>query len=133
MHSVRLMTHSLMRRSAWIALLAFLLNALAPTLAYAMASQTEREFIVDLCASYSLKQERVTQFGEDSDSSAPHALKHCPFCLSGVQSPPVPGVVTTLADMPPDAVLAVVRDVHAIPDPLLYWSASHNRGPPTLS
>jgi hypothetical protein len=114
------MTQGLIRRSAWITLLAILLNALAPTLAYAMASQIERRLIVELCNSYNLKQE-------------PHALKHCPFCLSGVQSPPVPGVGPTLADLPPETLLGVVRDVHAVPDLLLYWSASHNRGPPARS
>ena len=130
MHSVSHMTHSLMRRGAWIALFAILLNALAPTLSYAMASPAERKLIVELCTSYNLKQVLV---GETPDSSQPEAFKHCPFCLSGIQTPPAPPIAATPADLPPDTVLIVVRDVHAIPDQLLYWSASHNRGPPARS
>ncbi len=130
MHPVRWMTQSLMRRSAWIALFAFLLNALAPTLAYAMASPAERSLIVEMCASYSPDRALAAEY---PDSPAPDVLKNCPFCLSGAQSPPASVVAPTLVDLPPETVLGVVRDVHAVPDQLLYWSASHNRGPPVHS
>ncbi len=133
MNFVTHLTHSLMRRSAWIALLALLLNALAPSLAYAMATGQERTAIVEMCTSFDVKKELLVQADDNNEQATLHGLKHCPFCLSGELTPPVPLVDRAAADFPPEAVLRLVRTKQHLPNLLLFWSASHNRGPPVLA
>lgn len=126
------LSHKLLSRSAWIALFAVLLNALAPTLSYAMAAGRGGA-VVEMCTSFGLKKVVVSKAGGDGAPSVAHGIKHCPFCLSAdsVSAPPGGGVsaLPTAAG----AVSAVVSASSIIHDPLLSWSAAHKRGPPVLS
>lgn len=132
MRSLTTLTHTLLRRGAWVALFAVLLNAIAPTLSYALAAGKSMA-VVEMCTSFGLKKVLVAQGGEESDTSAAHGVKHCPFCLSADQTPPTPVDASSAAIVPPHALLAVIRDPQFVPDPLLFWSATHKRGPPSLS
>lgn len=132
MHSLTTLPHNLLRRGAWIALFAILLQALAPTLSYAMASGKSMA-VVEMCTSFGLKKVLVEQGGGESDTSAAHGVKHCPFCLSADQTPPAPLDATPVAIVPPPVLLAIIRSPQFVPDPLLFWSAAHKRGPPSLS
>jgi hypothetical protein len=89
--------------------------------------------VVEMCTSFGLKKVLVEQGGGESDTSAAHGIKHCPFCLSADQTPPAPVEASSAATVPPLALLAVIRDPQFVPDPLLFWSATHKRGPPSLS
>ncbi len=132
MNFVTHLTHSLMRRSAWIALFALLLNALVPSLAYAMASGQERKAMVEMCTSFEVKKPLVVQVDDKFDQATFHGIKHCPFCVGTELTPSVPPVAATAADFP-DVVLVVDCEQQRLPDSLLFWSASHNRGPPNFS
>lgn len=127
MTSLADITRSLMRRSAYIALLAVLLNALAPTLSYALAAGKGMA-VVEMCTSFGLKKVLVSQ-NDGGNTSSTHGIKHCPFCLSA-DSPPAPADISAAAPAPTDAPLLAVRDRQIVPDPLLSWSAAHKRGPP---
>jgi CelD/BcsL family acetyltransferase involved in cellulose biosynthesis len=132
MNFVTHLTHSLMRRSAWIALSALLLNALVPSLAYAMATGQERKAVVEMCTSFEVKKTLSVQVDDNFDQATFHGIKHCPFCLGAEPTPSVPPVAAKAADFP-EVVLVVDRQQQRLPDSLLFWSASHNRGPPNLS
>jgi hypothetical protein len=126
------LSRKLLNRSAWIALFAVLLNALAPTLSYAMAAGRGAA-VVEMCTSFGLKKVVVSKAGEESAPSAMQGIQHCPFCLSADSaSAPPPGAVSALPALP-DAVSAAVPVSSIIHDPLLSWSAAHKRGPPVLS
>ncbi len=133
MNFVTHLTQNLMRRSAWIALLALLLNALAPSLAYAMASGQERKVMVEMCASFDVNKERVVQVDDNFDQATFHGVKHCPFCLCTELTPSAPQLPNTVAAFSDDAVLVIAVQPQHLPDFQLFWSASHNRGPPSLS
>lgn len=124
-------TRNLMRRSAFIALFAVLLNALAPTLSYAMAAG-KGVAVLEMCTSFGLKKVPVS--GTDSeDTSSTHGFKHCQFCLS-VGAPPPPSVKQTVAVFAPlQTAMAMASDRQIVRNPLLFWSASHKRGPPSLA
>jgi len=130
MTSIADITRSLMRRSAFIALFAVLLNALAPTLSYALAAG-KGVAVVEMCTSFGLKKVLVSQ-NDSSDPSAAHGIKHCPFCLSA-DTPPAPAGSSATLFATPVTALVVVSARQFVPDPLLSWSAAHKRGPPTLA
>ncbi len=132
MVSVIGLTRNLLRRAAYFALFAVLLNALAPTLSYAMAAGKSMA-VVEMCTSFGLKKVLVSQSGDESDTSAAHGIKHCPFCLSADQTPPPLAAASSAAPIPPDTSLAVADGRPFVPDPLLFWSSAHKRGPPALS
>lgn len=131
MTSIADMTHSLMRRFAWIALFAVLLNAIAPTLSYVMAAGKGMA-VVEVCTSFGLKKVLVSQ-NDSGDTSAAHGIKHCPFCLSADPTPPAPAKHAAVAFVPAEKSIAVATALPAIHNPLLSWSAAHKRGPPALA
>lgn len=131
MNSSATLSHRLLSRSAWIALLAVLLNALAPTLSYAMAAGRGGA-VVEMCTSFGLKKVVVSRAGEESAPSAMQGIQHCPFCLSADSASPLPRAASAQPALPGVAGAAVpVSSI--IHDPLLSWSAAHKRGPPVLS
>lgn len=130
MVSISDITRNLMRRCAYIALFAVLLNALAPTLSYALAAGKGMA-VVEMCTSFGFKKVLVSKT-DGSDSSATHGIKHCPFCLSA-DTPPAPAGHSATLFAAPVTALVVVSNRSFIPDPLLSWSSAHKRGPPSLA
>ncbi|MDP2878434.1 MAG: DUF2946 domain-containing protein [Sulfuricella sp.] len=131
MLSIADITRNLMRRSAFIALFAVLLNALAPTLSYAMAAG-KGGAVVEMCTSFGLKKVLVSKT-DGSDTSSTHGIKHCPFCLSADSTPPVPAEQSATLFVSPETVLVVASGRQIVHNPLLSWSAAHKRGPPSLA
>ena len=64
----------------WIAALAILLGALAPTVSQALSvSQSGKGFVVEICSANGSK---MTQIIGDDESSVPSAMGgHCPYCV----------------------------------------------------
>jgi hypothetical protein len=120
-----------MRRSAFIALFAVLLNALAPTLSYAMAVG-KGGAVVEMCTSFGLKKVEVPRTDGEADTSAAHGFKHCQFCLSA-GTPPPPTEQAAAVFVPLQTAMVVASDRQIVRNPLLFWSASHKRGPPSLA
>jgi hypothetical protein len=130
MLSIADITRRLMRRSAFMALFAVLLNALAPTLSYAMAAD-EGGAVVEMCTSFGLKKVLVSGAGGEDTSSA-HGFKHCQFCPSA-GTPPPPTEQAAAVFVPPQTVMVVASNRQIVRNPLLFWSAAHKRGPPSLA
>lgn len=120
-----------MRRSAFVALFAVLLNALAPTLSYAMAAG-KGGAVVEMCTSFGLKKVLVSNT-DGSDTSSTQGIKHCPFCLSADSTPPVLVEQSATLFVPPETALVVASGRRIVHNPLLSWSAAHKRGPPSLA
>ena len=131
MLSIADITHRLMRRSAFVALFAVLLNALAPTLSYAMAAD-KGGAVVEMCTSFGLKKVLVSGTGGE-DTSSTHGFKHCQFCPSAGTPPPTSAEQAAAVFVPPQTVLVVASGRQIVRNPLLFWSASHKRGPPSLA
>jgi len=131
MLSVADMTNRLISRSAFIALFAVLLNALAPTLSYATAAGRGLS-VVEMCTSFGLKKVAVPKDGE-TDTSDAQGLKHCQFCLSAGMMAPTSGKQAAAEFAPMQTAAAVPCDRQIVRNPLLFWSASHKRGPPSLA
>lgn len=130
MISIADITRSLMRRSAFIALFAVLVNALAPTLSYAMAV-SKGGAVVEMCTSFGLKKVLVSGTGGEDTSSA-HGFKHCQFCPSAGTPPPSTEQVAAVFVLP-QTVMVVASDRQIVRNPLLFWSVSHKRGTPSLA
>lgn len=130
MLSIADITRRLMCRSAFIALFAVLLNALAPTLSYAMAAG-KGGAVVEMCTSFGLKKVLVSGTGGE-DTSSTHGFKHCQFCPSA-GTPPPPTEQVAAVFVPPQTVMVVASGRQIVRNPLLFWSVSHKRGPPSLA
>jgi hypothetical protein len=108
----------------WIALLAILFSALAPTVSHAVAAYAPEDALA-MCT--------VNGYKQLDDSKAPgsikHGMEHCAFCTihgGGDALPAVPSVALAIAagrDVYPPLFYAAPRSQHA-------WSASNPRAPP---
>lgn len=107
--------------SIWIALLAILFSALAPTVSHALAAANPIAN-VQMC----------TADGGKAPADLKHGMQHCAFCtIHGGGDGLLP---------PPAVALAVLagRDAYpplfyAAPHPLPAWSAANPRAPPVLA
>ncbi|UXH77568.1 DUF2946 domain-containing protein [Roseateles amylovorans] len=123
--------------ASWIACFAILLTALAPTLSHAFRPDVPAGWI-EICSATGAKLIRAddglglkteASGKSDSDSTADHAVKHCPYCSSHA----------TALGLPPAASSGVIALSlgHAVPKlfltaprTLFAWAAAQPRGPP---
>ncbi len=116
---------------SWLACLAMLFNAFAPTLS--VAANGPRMY-TEMCTVSGTKYVAVGQdetAGSATDSVL-HHLKHCPFCMTHAGSFALPP-----AQLPPFAALGG-HDVfpplfYQAPAPLFSWTAAKPRGPPATA
>jgi hypothetical protein len=107
----------------WIAMLAVLFAALAPTVSHALASTTEAA-LAEMCT--------VGAPSKKAPSNTMHGMEHCPYCASHGAAPLLP---------PPATMNFAVIGGHDFYPPLFYtapqplhtWSASRPRGPPVFA
>ncbi|MYM41930.1 DUF2946 domain-containing protein [Duganella qianjiadongensis] len=117
----------------WIAMLAILFSALAPTVSHALAAVSVATDTVEVCTVNGYQLVKVP----DSDSSkapAPmkHGMEHCAFCTTQG------GSYTLTSSLSVIAAFDASRDVYpplfyAAPHSLHTWSASNPRAPPFLA
>lgn len=119
------------RFTAWLAMLAMVLGALAPTLAQAVVASSDRAGWVEVCSVSGMIWVQADTGTTPSDSpSAPvaDASMHCPWCtLHG-----------GAADLPPVLVLAEPLPRQTEPPPAFFhavtlsgtWAVAHARAPP---
>lgn len=113
--------------ATWIAALAFLLAALAPTISHAVGSSW-----VEICTAQGSKWVQADDGGDAGQPDAAHTLEHCPYCSLHVPTlgvPPTPEVLPSLlapTDELPLAFLAAPRTLHA-------WVRAQPRAPPFVS
>jgi Protein of unknown function (DUF2946) len=124
------------RITAWLAMLALVLGALAPTVAQAMVVGGERADWLEICSVSGMAWVKVDT-GEvrdqqpDGGAPAGAASQHCAWCtlhggVSGLPTvSPVPVMAARLTDLPPAFYLA--------PMAASVWMPALSRGPPLAS
>jgi hypothetical protein len=117
----------------WIAMLAILFSALAPTVSHALAAAGTAVDTAEICTMDGYKLVKLT--GSDSGKApapAQHGMEHCPFCATHSGShllAATPFVVFAL-DAGRDAYPALF---YTAPPSLHVWSAANPRAPPFLA
>ncbi|MEO8406992.1 MAG: DUF2946 domain-containing protein [Oxalobacteraceae bacterium] len=125
------------RLTIWIACFAILLNALAPSISYAMSARNgQSSSWIEICTVGGTKF--IAPASDSASDTAPssdsidHQSGHCPFCLSHAG---------TFALPPPSATPLAISVGHDLfpflfyrsPQPLFSWTAANPRAPPVAS
>lgn len=107
----------------WIAMLAVLFAALAPTVSHALASTTEAR-LAEMCS--------VVDAGKKAPTNTMHGMEHCPYCAVHGTAPALPTSMSS--------GFAVIGGhdfypplFYTAPQPLHTWRAARPRGPPAFS
>jgi hypothetical protein len=105
----------------WIAMLAVLFSALAPSISHALTPSAPYGY-ADICS---------TDKAKKAPAPPMHGMEHCPYCATHGAAP---------ALLPPTATSLAVIGGHDFYPPLFYsaphplhnWTAAHPRGPPAV-
>lgn len=107
----------------WIAMLAVLFAALAPTVSHALAASTS-SVLSEMCS--------VDGPTKKAPSNTMHGMEHCPYCATHGGAPAL--------EPPALSGFAVIGGhdfypplFYTAPQPLHTWSVASPRGPPALS
>lgn len=119
----------------WIALLAVLFGALAPSVSYALAAQRGGTAQwAELCGVNGVKRVLVAAETPPAPQRDPlqHHIEHCPYCAThgGTFALPPPAALSVAVIGGHDRYPSLYY--HA-PAPLFPWSAAKPRGPPAVS
>jgi hypothetical protein len=114
--------------TSWIACLAILFGALAPTLSHAVDRAAPQVIVFPICsaAGHTMADIGLADAGLGTDP-----LRHCPFCVDQHHAP-------GLLPQTPAALAAVGGAVlpllfYQAPEPLFHWAATRSRAPPRIS
>lgn len=118
--------------TSWIAALAILMAAVAPSISHALGAKTGASWI-EICTSAGAKW---VQPGDRADKKAPagktHPFEHCPYCSLHANATAIPAAPAVLAltisasDLLPAAFLLAPRTLYA-------WASAQPRAPPQFS
>lgn len=119
--------------AAWIASIAILFAALAPSVSHAMSTSSNGIW-AEICSIAGTKYVKVdSDQGSKADLSSASAihLKHCPFCATHAGSFALP---PDAAQMPPLLSLQDTRPLlfFQAPYPLPAWTTAPSRAPPAF-
>lgn len=129
------MNGTIRRCAAWLAFLAILFAALAPSVSRAMAPAGSGGW-AEICTMQGAKLVKVNDGdgdggGQPSGKSTQH-LEHCPFCFTqhdAVDLPPTPAPM-----LHPAAGSTIYPPLfYQAPRRLFIWSAAQSRAPPSRS
>lgn len=115
-----------LQRVTWIALVAMLGLALAPTLSRAFAATAGFDPWAELCSTVGSK----TAGGEPRDAVA--MPDHCPLCSHLAEAPMLPTPDVAALPSPDGADYLPALFAHS-PRPLFAWAAAQARAPPSVS
>lgn len=119
-----------LRRGSWLALLAVLTFALAPTVSHALAHARGSTAWVEVCTPQGMQMVAVDSQSAPAETPALGGhLEHCPWCGLGGSHLGLPPAELALrqASAPRDAVPALFLQAHR---PRFAWAAAQPRGPP---
>jgi hypothetical protein len=121
----RIVRHAL---TSWIAMLAILFGALAPTLSHAFVRADAQALAFPVCSAAGHAVPDVKNTGIDLGVDP---FKHCPFCADQHHAP-------GLLPQSPATMLVIGSPVlpslfYQAPEPLFHWAATRSRGPPLVS
>jgi hypothetical protein len=116
--------------AAWIACLAILFAALAPSISHAMSS-ARGDVWTEICSVGSVKLVKIDGATlQKSDPGTQKPMSHCPFCAShGDASVLPPGMSDTLLPL-------IAHETYPAlflqsPHPLAIWATAQSRAPPS--
>ena len=120
------------RFTTWLALLAMVLGALAPTVAQAMVASSDRAAWVEVCSASGMVWVKAdtgesADAGHDGRMPMSDATQHCPWCSLHGAAADLPVVMVTdlmprQTDLPPAFLRAVTRPG--------VWAPPQARAPP---
>jgi hypothetical protein len=125
------MTNITRRFAAWIACIAMLFAALAPSMSQAM-SALPGDTWTEICSTSGSKFVKVTSGTDDASHPAKHKavhVEHCPLCATHAGSfalPPSAGFTIPLIETQETHPLLFFQAPH----PLAIWTAAQSRAPP---
>ncbi len=121
-----------LRPATWLALIAVLALALAPTVSRALAFAHGEAAWTEVCTPLGLKLQAVADTGEEAPAAHLGQLEHCGFCGFSTGAAPLP--VAASHDLPA-ATAAEALPVLFLQAPrtLLAWRSAQPRAPPSLS
>jgi hypothetical protein len=121
----RFVRHAL---TAWIAVLAILFGALAPTLSHALVPAAAQPFEFPVCSAMGHTAD-VKLPGLPEPAADPS--RHCPYCVEQHHAPALlPQAMATLVAISGHVLPPLF---YAAPTPLFHWAAPQSRAPPRLS
>ena len=112
----------------WIAMLAVLFSALAPSVSHALAKSAP-SILLEMCTVDGVK---AADGSKQTPSKSMQGMEHCAYCLTHANSPA----------LPPPAMSGFTAigghdlyppPFYTAPQPLHSWSAAKPRGPPSGS
>jgi hypothetical protein len=121
------------RLISWIATLAILMGALAPSISQALSVyKSSQGFVVEICSTSGAK---ITQtISEEQDTQLPHSgamQGHCPYCV--VQAFYLLPTNTALEFRAPEQNCQPSAFSYQAPQPIFSWLSLPPRAPPALS
>lgn len=111
-----------------IALVAALINALAPTISYVLARSQNLQ-VVELCTSFGIKKILVDAAGEPAGQEAPSHNPHCQFCMAAQDATAVT-IAFALAAKPIFFARSGLICSGCAPRPTPAWLQARPRAPP---
>jgi hypothetical protein len=126
------LAHRTGRLTAWIAIFAILLAALAPSVARALSPPQTAMPWTDICSVVGTQAAPTTEPMSGSGQHEGMGLKHCPFCLTHAGHFALPA---TTPDVLPtaDSCAEVFPPSAATPPPRFIRAAAQSRAPPANS
>lgn len=126
------MTRATRLLAAWIATLAILFAAVAPSIAHAVASAGGGAVWAEICTSKGIRLVQLDADADPAGTSQPTHVKHCVFCNTGADSAAPPPAFDLLLP-----VLAGAGRMPPLfyqsPHPLFLWAPAQSRAPPQLA
>lgn len=118
--------------ATWLALIAVLAFALAPTVSRAMAYANGEATWAEVCTPLGMKLKAVADVGEESPAAQAGALEHCGYCAFSAGAAPLP---TAAAQVWPAAAAAGALPALFLQAPrtLFAWQSAQARAPPSHS
>jgi hypothetical protein len=117
----------------WIAMLAILFSALAPSMSHALAAAGAPAGTMEICTADGYKLVKAPGAdGDQAPAQAQHGMQHCAFCATHGGSAALPGAPSVALardpgrDIYPPLFYTAPRTPHA-------WSAARPRAPPILA
>lgn len=128
-------THTTRKLTAWIALCAIVLGAVAPALSHALSrfGDGDKRW-VEVCTVAGTKLVAVDDSGEKGKAGDADVFpaERCPFCSTHGGAPALPAT-----QIMPFSLNGTIEEVPSLylhaPRPLFIWAASQPRAPPVLS
>jgi hypothetical protein len=118
------------QRYIWIALLAILFNALAPTVSHALAWSSSAPYSADICSASSPPADG--DLGQKAPAQLPHAMKHCLMCAIHGGADGLPPASSTLLIGESKPIPPTVLPYPAYDMPQL-WGHTEPRAPPSAT